>query len=265
MALTDNLVAYYKLDESSGNASDSSGNGYTLTNNNTVSFTTGKISNGADFGASNSSKYFNHASLHGFTSPTQAMSLSVWVKITTAPSSGETQFIVSQFIGETTGGDWKIGYYNESGTLKIRITNDGGGSLAYSTTLTTGTWYHIVGTFSGSNAAGSTKIYLNGAEVASGNLYGTTNYSAFADSFTIGANRNGSSVFFKGLIDEVGQWSRELSSAEITSLYNGGSGLTHPFVSGPTNLKSYNTNLKANIKSINTNLIANVKSLNTNV
>ena len=35
--------------------------------------------------------------------------------------------------------------------------------------------------------------------------------------------------------------------------------------SGPANLKSYNTNLKANIKSINTNLIANVKSLDTNV
>lgn len=36
-------------------------------------------------------------------------------------------------------------------------------------------------------------------------------------------------------------------------------------ISGPANLKSYNTNLKANIKSINGNPIANVKSLNTNV
>lgn len=35
--------------------------------------------------------------------------------------------------------------------------------------------------------------------------------------------------------------------------------------SGPANLKTYNTNLKANIKTINTNPIANVKSLNTNV
>lgn len=34
--------------------------------------------------------------------------------------------------------------------------------------------------------------------------------------------------------------------------------------SGPTNLKSLDTNLKANIKSYNTNLIANVKSINTN-
>jgi len=34
---------------------------------------------------------------------------------------------------------------------------------------------------------------------------------------------------------------------------------------GPTNIKSYNTNVFANIKSIDTNLIANVKSLDTNV
>ncbi len=41
--------------------------------------------------------------------------------------------------------------------------------------------------------------------------------------------------------------------------------VTYTVVSGPANLKSYNTNLAANIKSINTNLIANVKSLDTNV
>lgn len=34
---------------------------------------------------------------------------------------------------------------------------------------------------------------------------------------------------------------------------------------GPSNLKSYNTNLKENIKTIDTNPIANIKSLNTNV
>lgn len=34
--------------------------------------------------------------------------------------------------------------------------------------------------------------------------------------------------------------------------------------SGPTNLKSLDTNVKANIKSYNTNVIANVKSINTN-
>ena len=38
----------------------------------------------------------------------------------------------------------------------------------------------------------------------------------------------------------------------------------NPPATGPANLKSYNTNLKANIKSIDTNLIANIKSINTN-
>jgi hypothetical protein len=41
--------------------------------------------------------------------------------------------------------------------------------------------------------------------------------------------------------------------------------IVYSVASGPANLKSYNTNLKANIKSINTNVIANVKSLNTNI
>lgn len=37
-----------------------------------------------------------------------------------------------------------------------------------------------------------------------------------------------------------------------------------PAPSGPTNLKSLDTNVKANIKSYNTNVLANIKSINTN-
>lgn len=231
MALTDQLVAYYKLDESSGNPVDSSGNGYTLTNNNTVAFATGKINNGADFGSANSSKWFNNNGLHGFTSALNAVSLSCWVNITTAPGTGEVQQFVQSFIGEVSGGDWKIFYLDAAGVKKLYIQNDGGGSSAYNTTLTTGTWYHLVLTFSGVNAAGSSKLYLNGAEVISANLYGTIDYSPYTDVFAVGSSRNGSSNFTKGLIDEIGMWSRALSSTEVTSLYNSGSGLTYPFTS----------------------------------
>lgn len=48
-----------------------------------------------------------------------------------------------------------------------------------------------------------------------------------------------------------------IATIQITVYYTGGA-------SGPTNLKSYNTNLAGNIKTIDTNAIANVKSLNTN-
>ena len=47
--------------------------------------------------------------------------------------------------------------------------------------------------------------------------------------------------------------------------YGGVTIALRPLSSGPANLKSLNTNLKANINSYNTNLIANVKSINTNV
>lgn len=40
--------------------------------------------------------------------------------------------------------------------------------------------------------------------------------------------------------------------------------VTYTAASGPTNLKSLDTNVKANIKSYNTNVLANIKSIDTN-
>jgi hypothetical protein len=71
---------------------------------------------------------------------------------------------------------------------------------------------------------------------------------------------------------------RDVKTGETALLdpYGGGGTLAEPTgqmsiyavweaaATGPANLKSYNTNLKANIKTINTNAIANVKTLNTN-
>src|SRR4051812_17693022 len=47
--LETSLVAHWRLNESSGNATEASGAGYTLTNTNTVPYATGKFSNGAAF------------------------------------------------------------------------------------------------------------------------------------------------------------------------------------------------------------------------
>ena len=52
IALSTNLVAYYRLTEASGSRADSSGNGYTLTDNNTVGSRAGKVgANAALFAA----------------------------------------------------------------------------------------------------------------------------------------------------------------------------------------------------------------------
>ncbi len=59
MALIDTITASYRFDDASGNSVDSSGNGNTLTNNNSITFVAGLINNGADFGTANSNKYFS--------------------------------------------------------------------------------------------------------------------------------------------------------------------------------------------------------------
>jgi len=55
-----------------------------------------------------------------------------------------------------------------------------------------------------------------------------------AGNFTLGAIYSGGTPegFFDGMIDEVGVWSRLLTSDEVTTLYNAGAGLSYPFSSG---------------------------------
>src|SRR3989344_5913012 len=60
--LSDGLVGYWKMDESSGNATDYSGAGFDLNNYGTVTYTGGKFANGSEFVPA-SSQYFSPAEI----------------------------------------------------------------------------------------------------------------------------------------------------------------------------------------------------------
>jgi hypothetical protein len=55
-----------------------------------------------------------------------------------------------------------------------------------------------------------------------------TTISPSTFSFRIGTDER-NDLYWDGWIDEVGTWSRALSAAEETELYNAGAGKTHPF------------------------------------
>ena len=93
MALTNNLLAFYKLD----NTTDSSGNGNTLTNNGNVSFASGKIGNAAVFDGTNNLQVTNPISEGA------EYSLAGWVNFSNFDS---LQFIMS------FGGDMGVLYHN---------------------------------------------------------------------------------------------------------------------------------------------------------
>lgn len=224
MALTTGLQAYYKLED----VNDSSGNGYTLTNNGTATFAAGKIYNAVDGGASNSGKYLSVSSNLGIDGGT--MSYSAWVNVTTQlTGANETQSILS-LGSDNTDVTYHLYYMTEASVKKIgfnRLRNGiADGYTYYPTTLTAGTWYHIVTTYDGTNS----RIYVNGVLQAtaaqSGNGSGTT-----TSRFFIMNSTQTTTLYFSGLVDEVGIWNRAVTSAEVVQLYGAGFGYAYPLSS----------------------------------
>lgn len=261
MALIDNLISYWKLDESSGNAADAHGSN-TLTNNGAASYTPALINNGITFGTPNITKYLSIASDLGITGG--AMSVSMWVKMLVEPASNTSDFLFFQADAGTIVGNF-MRYEDSSGTKRLKFERLRSGvaddTFTYNITFGLSNFYHVVYAYSGTNLIG----YVNGSNIGNVNSSGNGS-SSQTDLFRIGASDGAvPSGLLDAIVDEVGVWSRQLTSDEVTSLYNGGAGFAYPFVAaGPTNLKTYNTNVKANIKTMNTNPIANVKTFDTN-
>lgn len=228
MSLTSNLVSYWKFDESSGNASDSTSNNKTLTNTGTTTFAAAKINNGADFGTTNSSKYFSRT---GYVISDGAQSLSFWVKQRTEIASGTQTFVFSGSESTT----FRVYYDYNSGTRRLVLlrerNNKANETTTYTVTLGTSNFYHIVGTYDGTNLL----LYVNGTNVASGtsSSNGTTNWSPGGGYFSVGAARdpNDGTVaqYASAYIDEVAAYNRAITSSEVTSLYAAGVGLQYPF------------------------------------
>jgi hypothetical protein len=256
MALDSNLISYWKLDANS-NDSVNSNNG----TDTSITYSAGKISNGADLNASSDKiAVATNANLE-----MAAQSWSFWIKTSDATSNVN---VISRY-EDATKRSFRSILNNTAGEISFAWydTSNNNTALDNTSDINDGAWHHIVAVCDTDGSDLRTAIYVDSSQV------GTT--ATHAGSTTSIKTTGGASVAFGGgngidasgfvgMLDEIGLWSRALTSAEVTELYNAGAGKTYPFASGPSNLKSYNSNLKANIKSINTNLIANVKSLNTN-
>lgn len=221
MALTTNIVAYWKLDESSGNAVDSTGNGFTLTNTNTVTYAAAKINNGAFFGAVNTDKVLSSTSGLGIDGGT--MSITAWIYRDAA--AGNTKWFFATFNSGS-----KVGYkfrYN-SGIQAARDRVGTSEDLTTAQSISNDTWTFVAMTYDGTTV----RCYVNAGTPQT--VASSGNGSAGSGQQTgVGANTSDTGSYnnyWQGNVDEVGVWSRALSDSEITELYNAGAGLTYPFI-----------------------------------
>jgi hypothetical protein len=225
MALTDNILAYWKLDNNgSGGVSlvDSTGNSNTLTNNGGVPLGGGIINNGAVF--TETAKYLSTPS--GLFPLTDQRTYSGWVRFNNTPTG--YQFVFVQ--GGTSDFQAVSPLYIESdGTVSSIFTTSNGSwtnFLFTSIVPSANTWHHFTTTFDGSVA----KLYWNGSEVGTSEYTGSI-LAPDNDFFALGFYPAFGELGLDGNIDEVGIWNRALSAAEVTELYNVGAGISYPFAS----------------------------------
>jgi hypothetical protein len=228
--ITDNLVSFWDLDESSGNRADSHGSN-TLVDASSVGARNGLISNGANFVLASSDRltladnadisvgsdvsfvyagWFYVDLVSGYYVP-----LSKW-------GTTDTEYLLD--LNEPGGSTRRIAWYVRDSTDTSNVIVIANDQIPYAQTA----WYFLV--------MGYDKdldlVFLttnnnvtNIDALAGGGFNGT-------ESLSLGSNNNPGS-YYDGVIDELGFWKGGiLNPAETTWLYNSGSGRTYSDLTG---------------------------------
>jgi hypothetical protein len=225
MALIDDLVSYWTLDEASGTRADSHGSN-DLADTNTVTQAAGIISTAAQFTSANQERL-----VLSDTAIFDALSAATFAGWLYADSLAADITFASKYASSTAGFEltWSPTFGFAAYWMNAGFQNGSTGTGGYSAT----TWYHIACVFDGAGGdnAARCKIYIDGVSQTL-NFSGTipASYATNAAVFKIGMAAV--SRYWNGRIDEAGFWSRPLTSDEVTELYNGGAGLAYPFSSG---------------------------------
>lgn len=221
MALADNILAYWTLDEASGSRADSVGS-ETLAQTGTVGSTTGALNSAASFSGSNGN-YLSHADDATLSVGDTDFSISLWVYLANTSSvgvifqKGSGSSLEYSFLQANS--EVRCSFFDAS-ISEVRMTQTG---------LSAGQWYHFVLTHDSVNNV--VKLYVNAGTPQSTSW--TTGVHDSNGVLVVG-NRMDNDIPFAGRVDEIGLWRRVLSSTDVTTLYGSGTPPAYPFSSGPT-------------------------------
>lgn len=254
MALTTDLEAYYNLDD---NVNDSV-NAHDGVNTN-CSYVYGKNNNCLQADGTGDEKVeFDDIDFPG------ALSISLWFYLN---SMSDHQFLISDARWSQTpqcsfGLKCKSPAQNMLGEI---YDSEGNRIVADSSIiLDINKWYHVAMTYDGHTL----QIYVNGVADGSGTAIsdGLQNANNVLRMMSILNSSDLIRYPVDGKLDEVGLWTRGLSSAEVTELYNNGTGkffngtsFGEPTAGAIAALKGV---LFSNISQINSILVSNIAKVN---
>jgi len=244
---TDEIIAYYKLDEATGtNAIDSVGNqnGTLLTG---VNWTAGKLNNATIHTDVNHGINLSHNDIFDLYND---FTVSAWIKTTDSRGGRHIVFGRSNGFAMGTDGNNYAMYYD-------RATGQKTGSI----NVSDGNWHHIVVVRDATSNSAS--LYTDGVLDISNN---NSQYSSQSNKATrIGSSADGDGIeTFDGSIDEVGIWNRTLTETEILYLYNSGNARPFAETLSVITLSSPTNNIMVSDSNINFTANFNISGINLN-
>ncbi len=202
---------HWKLDEAvaSADAIDAVGNANLIATG-SMQTTAGKINQARSFDGTVGNRLLLTPSPIG--GATGNWSISSWVYFNSPLSGGRGAVAIDGV---------QLLHYLNNQTLYLYYT----GSSRHTMTITGDTWYHLVVTRNGTS--GDNNYYVNGANQTTANWGNCTD-----GNFRLGEYL-GNSLPHNGAVDEVTIWNDyELTTADVTNLYNGGAGMTYEQITG---------------------------------
>jgi len=203
--LPDDLISYWQMEEHSGTRADSWGDN-DLTDNNTVLYATGIISNAAQFTAANS-EYLSHVNNDSLDTGDIDFTASAWVYLDTMNDAGVM----------LREGEYALWYDNTLNRFAMTVIDPSYAqfTLYDSTPVVTGTWYFLAGWHNATDD--ELGIRVNGTETIIPYTDGVCEFPSTGNVFQIGKT---SSNTIDGRIDEAAFWKRVLTPLELSYLSN---------------------------------------------
>jgi hypothetical protein len=210
--LADIPISHWRLGEASGTAAaDVRGvNAGTYVNAPTLGVTSLLVSDTANkavtFDGSNDHVSVANSNSLRIASP---LTLEAWIKPTSLPANGSYASVM------TKRESYSLQFNGSRIELTIMQNGTRRRTQAPAGSIVAGQTYHLVGTYDGT----TTRLYINGAQVATTALTGGATLNA--NPLFIGS-WDGSSEFFRGVIDEPAVYAGALSAARVAAHYDAG-------------------------------------------
>jgi len=212
--LSNGLVGYWKMDETATPSVDSSGNGNSGTWNGNTAGTTGKYGNGTTYDGTGDNITVSGDSIR----TTGNTTISLWVKSTSADTN--RGLFYKDNGGGTGGWGMRVMYSNSYIYASAVYTAPSVDSLSTdAVVITSGQWNHVTAVWKDGQYI---QLFINGVESSKVSTTGTTLRTS-NQNHSIGGRL--ASEYFTGQLDDVRIYNRAFSPAEVSRLYNWGSGL----------------------------------------